>query len=50
MDPRNILNLLDNIRYNIRPSRPAWILARKKFCEGIPDLAVLQDAIDALIE
>ena len=46
MDPRNILAFFDNIRYHVRPSRPTWILNRKKICEGIPDLAVLQEAID----
>ena len=50
MDPRNILSFFDNIRYRIRPSRPTWILQRKKFCDGIPDLATLEKAIDACIK
>jgi hypothetical protein len=46
VDPRNVLALWDNIRYGVRPSKPTWILDRKKFYEGVPDLAVLQRAID----
>ena len=46
VDPRNIMALWDNIRYSVRPSRPVWVLDRKKFYEGVPDLAILERAID----
>ena len=46
VNPRSIRALLDNIRYKVRPSVPVWILDREKFCEGVPDLADLQNAID----
>jgi hypothetical protein len=45
VDPRNILALWDNIRYNVRASRPTWVLDGKKFCDGLPDMAALQIAI-----
>jgi hypothetical protein len=47
VDPRNIMALWDNIRYGVRPSRPVWILDRRKIFEGIPELADLQGTIDA---
>lgn len=47
VDPRNMLALWDNIRFRIRPSRPAWILENRKCFEGIPDLDELQNLIDA---
>lgn len=50
VDPRNMLALWDNIRFRIRPSRPAWILENKKLFEGIPELGELQSAIDATLE
>jgi hypothetical protein len=40
------MTVWDNIRYSVNVSKPAWILDRKKFCEGMPDLAILQRAID----
>jgi hypothetical protein len=40
------MTIWDNIRYSVNVSKPAWILDRKKFCEGMPDLAILQRAID----
>jgi hypothetical protein len=46
VDPRNIMAFWDNIRYGVRPSRPTWVLDRRKFCDGLPDLAALQSAID----
>jgi hypothetical protein len=49
VDPRNILSLWDNIRYSVRPSKPAWILDRKKIGEGVPNLTDLQNAIDEKI-
>ena len=47
-DPRDIFSVWDNVRYRVqmRPSIPAWILDRKKICDGIPDLRDLQRAID----
>ena len=47
VDPRNMLALWDNIRFRVRPSKPAWILENKKLFEGIPELDDLQRAIDA---
>jgi hypothetical protein len=47
VDPRNILALWDNIRYGVRASRPTWVLDRRKFCDGLPDMTALQTAIDA---
>jgi hypothetical protein len=43
------MTIWDNIRYSVDVSKPAWILDRKKFCEGMPDLAILQRAIDGKI-
>jgi hypothetical protein len=40
------MTVWDNVRYSVDVSKPAWILDRKKFCEGMPDLAILQRAID----
>jgi hypothetical protein len=49
IDSRNILYLWDIIRYGARASNPVWLLDRKKFCDGLPDLAALQNAIDEKI-
>jgi hypothetical protein len=49
IDSRSILSLWENIRYGARASRPTWILDRKKFCDGLPDLMALQRAIDEKI-
>jgi hypothetical protein len=46
VDPRNVLTLWDNIRYQVRPARPVWVLDRQKICDGLPELADLQEAID----
>jgi hypothetical protein len=46
---RSILSLWENIRYGARASRPTWVLDGKKFCDGLPDLASLQSAIDEKI-
>ena len=47
-DPRDIFSVWDNLRYRVqvRPSVPAWILDRKKICDGVPNLSDLQRAID----
>jgi hypothetical protein len=47
-DPRNILAVWDNIRYRVqvKPPLPAWILDSKKICDGVPELADLERAID----
>jgi hypothetical protein len=44
-DPRYVLTWWDDIRFGVRPATPAWILNGKKLCDGVPSLAVLQDAI-----
>ena len=47
-DPRFITSVWDNVRYKVQmcPSLPAWIVDRKKICDGIPKLADLERAID----
>jgi hypothetical protein len=50
VDPRNLLAFWDNIRFQIRPAMPAWILGRKKIFEGIPNLAELQRLLDLELE
>ena len=50
VDPRNVAALWDNIRFNVRPSRPAWILGRRKIFEGIPRIEELQNIIDAELQ
>ena len=47
VNPRSIRAFWDNIRYKVRPFVPVWVLDREKFCEGVPDLADLQNAIDS---
>jgi hypothetical protein len=49
IDSRSILSFWEYIRYGARASRPTWLLDRKKFCDGLPDLAALQSAIDEKI-
>jgi hypothetical protein len=46
VDPRNPIALWDIIRYQVRPSRPAWVLNRKKFSEGIPEFEELRNKIE----
>ncbi|MDR1740243.1 MAG: hypothetical protein LBR38_00120 [Synergistaceae bacterium] len=46
VDPRNLIALWDNIRYGVRPARPTWVLGKTKIFDGIPEAAVLTDAID----
>ncbi|MDR3230155.1 MAG: hypothetical protein LBT65_01830 [Synergistaceae bacterium] len=50
VDPRNAFSLWDNIRFRVRASRPTWVLNRKKFCDGIPSLTDLENAIDAHLQ
>jgi hypothetical protein len=49
-DPRHVLTFWDDIRFRVRTATPAWILNRKKFCDGVPTLAALQNAIDASVK
>ncbi|MDR1730781.1 MAG: hypothetical protein LBR61_01670 [Synergistaceae bacterium] len=50
VDPRNIMALWDIFRFRVRASRPTWVLDNRKFCDGIPSLASLQETIDAKIQ
>ena len=47
-DPRFITTVWDNLRYSVqvRPPLPAWIVDRKKICDGVPELADLERVID----
>jgi|GEM_PF-2764968 hypothetical protein len=47
-DPRFITSVWDNVRYKVqmRPPLPAWVVDRKKICDGIPKLVDLERAID----
>ncbi|NLD96209.1 MAG: hypothetical protein GX635_03745 [Synergistaceae bacterium] len=36
MDPRSIFSFVDNFRYNIKGTAPAWIVNGKKVFEGVP--------------
>ena len=36
MDPRSIFSFVDNFRYNIKGTAPAWIVDGKKVFEGVP--------------
>ncbi len=36
MDPRSIFSFVDNFRYNIKGTAPAWIVDGKKVYEGVP--------------
>ena len=51
-DPRFITSVWDNVRYKVqmRPSLPAWVVGRKKICDGIPELADLEHAIDEKLD
>ena len=37
MDPRSIFSFVDNFRYNIKGTAPAWIVDGKKVFEGVPE-------------
>jgi hypothetical protein len=50
VDPRNILALWDNFRYQVRPSRPTWVLDRKKIYDGVPELNDLTRALDEKLD
>ena len=47
-DPRFITSVWDNLRYKVqmRPPLPAWVVDRKKICDGIPKLDELKREID----
>ena len=47
-DPRFVTSVWDNLRYKVqvRPPLPAWVVDRKKICDGIPKLADLEREID----
>lgn len=50
IDPRNMLSIFDNIRYNVKSTEPTWILDNRKIFVGIPSWHDLEDKIDNIIE
>ena len=49
IDPRSIISILDNIRYNVKSSRPTWVLDGRKIFEGIPSWEDLEKSINTMI-
>ncbi|HPI99099.1 MAG TPA: hypothetical protein PLV56_10165 [Synergistales bacterium] len=49
IDPRSIISIIDNIRYNIKSSKPTWVLDGKKIFEEIPSWEELESRIDSVI-
>ena len=46
IDPRAwILSFIDMIRYNVKVTKPVWIIDGKKFYEGIPTKEELYAAL-----
>ena len=49
IDPRSIISIVDNIRYNVKSSKPTWVLDGRKIFEGIPLWEDLENSIDPLM-
>ncbi len=50
VDPRNILSLIDNVRYNIKGNVPAWILEGEKIYEGIPTWEQIHSILESKLK
>lgn len=49
IDPRSIISIIDNIRYNIKSSKPTWILDGEKIFEEVPSWEELENRIDSVL-
>lgn len=49
-DPRSIVSVIDNVRYNVKSSKPVWVLDGKKIFEDVPSWEDLQKEIDRAIK